>query len=220
MSRHKLKKFAENQARHNIIQPGKELFEKIKGNWRPLYFKNRNPLILELGCGRGEYTLGMARLQPESNFIGVDIKGDRIWKGGKTADLEQLDNVAFLRTKVQSLENFFQVDEADEIWLTFPDPRPKKRDIKRRMTHPRFMEIYRRILRPGGRLHLKTDNDTLYNYTLETVPQLDAVGQLQHTDDLYRSDLVSPLLEIRTHYENLFSEQGYSIKYLTFVFEG
>jgi tRNA (guanine-N7-)-methyltransferase len=220
MSRYKLKKFAENEARANIIQPGKALFEKIKGNWHALYFNNDNPLILELGSGSGEYTLGMARIQPEKNFIGVDIKGDRLWMGGKTADLDQLAIVAFLRTKVQSLDHFFDENEADEIWLTFPDPRPKKRDIKRRMTHPRFMDIYRRVLKPGGRVHLKTDNLGLYHYTLEVVPHLESASQLQYTEDLYQSDLLNPLLEIRTHYENLFAEQGFNIKYLTFVFEG
>ncbi len=219
MSRHKLKKFAENEARGNIIQPGKELFEKIKGHWRTLYFGNEHPLVLELGCGRGEYSIGMARLHPERNFVGVDIKGDRIWKGGKTADRENLTNVAFLRTQVQLLDQFFEPGEADEIWLTFPDPRPKKRDIKRRMTHPRFLEIYRRILKPGGRVHLKTDNDILFDYTLETVDRMEGIGQLQHSHDLYQSDLINPLLEIRTHYEELFSEQGFRIKYLTFLFD-
>jgi tRNA (guanine-N7-)-methyltransferase len=217
MSRHKLKKFAENEARSNIIQPGKPLFEQIKGNWRAYYFKNDRPLILELGCGRGEYTVGMARLHSDQNYVGVDIKGDRIWKGSKTAEQESLGNVAFLRTQVQSLEDFFGTGEADEIWLTFPDPRPKKSDLKRRMTHPRFMEIYRSILRPGGRLHLKTDNDILFEFTLEVLSSLKGVAELQFSRDLYRSELLGPELQIKTHYENLFAEQGFTIKYLTFL---
>lgn len=219
MSRRKLKKFTENAARKNVIQPGKDLFNKIKGNWRTLYFENENPLILELGCGRGEYTVGMARLSPEKNFIGVDIKGDRVWKGSKTAESENLQNVAFLRTQVQLLSSFFENDEADEIWLTFPDPRPKISDRKRRMTHPRFMEMYRQVLKPGGRFHLKTDNQFLFEYTLEVVQSMAGVGQLRCTENLYQSKLVSPLLEIKSHYENLFSEQGFTIKYLTFVLE-
>lgn len=219
MSRQKLKKFAENQARTNVIQPGKELFNQIKGGWNELYFKNTAPLILELGCGRGEYTVGMACLNPENNYVGVDIKGDRIWKGSKTAEHEGLSNVAFLRTQVQSLDNFFAPDEADEIWLTFPDPRPKKRDIKRRMTHPRFMDIYRRLLKSGGKLHLKTDNDQLFQYTLEIVHEMTGVRALTSTDNLYQSRLMDPVLEIRTHYEVLFAEQGFSIKYLSFEFE-
>ena len=217
MSRHKLKKFAENEARSNIIQPGKELFEQIKGNWRDRYFNNDHSLIVELGCGRGEYTVGMARLHPEHNYVGVDIKGDRIWKGSKIAESEGLSNVAFLRTQVQSLEGFFDVNEVDEIWITFPDPRPKKSDVKRRMTHPRFMEIYRQILRPAGRVHLKTDNDILFDYTLEVLQSLPGVSQLEFTHNLYQSDLVGPELLIKTHYENLFAGQGFSIKYLTFL---
>lgn len=218
MSRRKLEKFSDNEKRVNVVQSGKELFGKIQGKWRSLYFTNNHPLVLELGCGRGEYTVGMARLHPEKNFIGVDIKGDRIWKGSKTAEQEDLSNVAFLRTQVQSLEKFFSPNEVDEIWLTFPDPRPKKSDVKRRMTHPRFMEIYRGIVKPGGSVHLKTDNQILYQYSLEVVRQMTGISQIQCTDNLHDSDLCNPLLEIRTHYEELFSEQGFSIKYLTFVF--
>ena len=217
MSRRKLQKFRDNQSRNNVIQEGKPLFEKIKGNWRSTYFENDHPIVLELGCGRGEYTVGMARLNPENNYIGVDIKGDRIWKGSKIAHQDNLQHVGFLRTQVQSLETFFEDGEVDEIWLTFPDPRPKKSDIKRRMTHPRFMEIYRKVLKPGGRMHLKTDNDTLYQYTMEVVEQL-AVEQLVYTDNLYQSDLLTPRLTIRTHYEELFSQQGFTIKYLSFIF--
>jgi tRNA (guanine-N7-)-methyltransferase len=195
------------------------LFNQIKGNWNQLYFKKDAPLILELGCGRGEYTVGMACLHPENNYVGVDIKGDRIWKGSKTADHQGLTNAAFLRTQVQSLDDFFEPSEADEIWITFPDPRPKKSDIKRRMTHPRFMEIYRRLLKSGGRLHLKTDNDQLYQYTLEVVHEMAGLSELKSTDNLYQSTLMDPILEIRTHYEDLFTEQGFSIKYLSFVFD-
>ncbi len=218
MGRRKLQKFSENASRTNVIQSGKDLFHNIKGHWRNQYFNNDHPIVLELGCGRGEYTLGLARSIPENNFIGVDIKGDRIWMGSKAADHEKLDNVGFLRTQIQSLDDFFEPDEVDEIWLTFPDPRPKKSDAKRRFTHPRFMEIYRRLLKPGGRVHLKTDNEGLYQYSLEIVSGLPGINQLQYVEDLYRSELINPVLEIRTHYENVFSDQGFSIKYLTFVF--
>jgi tRNA (guanine-N7-)-methyltransferase len=219
MSRDKLKKFRENEARSNIIQTGKQLFQEIKGKWRKLYFNNDHAIVLELGCGRGEYTVGMARLKPENNYIGIDIKGDRIWKGSKIATNEKLENVGFLRTQVQLLDRFFEPGEVDEIWLTFPDPRSKKSDIKRRLTHPRFMEIYQRILKPGGKIHLKTDNEILYNYTLEVVQDLSTVGQLVYTENLYQSDLLNQLLEIKTHYEILFADQGYSIRYLSFVFK-
>lgn len=218
MGRRKLKKFSENVVRTNVIQSGKELFKKIKGNWRTLYFKNDHPLVLELGCGRGEYTLGMARLIPENNFIGVDIKGDRIWMGSAAADHEKLNNVGFLRTQVQLLDDFFGLDEVDEIWITFPDPRPKKSDIRRRLTNSRFMEIYRRLLKPGGRVHLKTDNEQLYQYTLELVSGLPGIERLQYSEDLYQSTLINPVLAINTHFEKKFSGQGFTIKYLTFVF--
>ncbi len=218
MGRRKLKKFSENATRTNVIQSGKELFQKVKGNWGALYFKNDHPVVLELGCGRGEYTLGMARLIPENNFIGVDIKGDRIWMGSAAADHEKLNNVGFLRTQVQLLDDFFGLDEVDEIWITFPDPRPKKSDIRRRLTNSRFMEIYRRLLKPGGRVHLKTDNEQLYQYTLELVTGLPGIERLQCTEDLYQSTLINPVLAIKTHYEKKFSNQGFAIKYLTFVF--
>jgi len=218
MGRRKLQKFTENVARANVIQSGKELFQKVKGNWGTLYFKNDHPIVLELGCGRGEYTLGLAQLTPENNFIGVDIKGDRIWMGSEAADQEKLDNVGFLRTQVQLLGDFFDLDEVDEIWITFPDPRPKKSDIRRRLTNPRFMEIYRRLLKPGGKVHLKTDNEQLYQYTLEVITGLPGIDELLYTEDLYHSELINPALAIRTHYEQKFSDQGFTIKYLTFVF--
>jgi tRNA (guanine-N7-)-methyltransferase len=216
MSRRKLQKFKENETRANIIQPGKDLFGSIKGNWSKLFFKNDQPIILELGCGRGEYTIGMARLNQEINYVGVDIKGDRIWKGGKIAEAERLSNVGFLRTQIQSLENFFMEGEVREIWLTFPDPRPKKSDLKRRLTHPRFMEIYRRLVAPVGTIHLKTDNAILFNYSLEVVQELEGVQATVYSRDLYQSDLLTPELAIKTHYEVLFAEQGYKIKYLRF----
>ncbi len=173
-------------------------------------------LVIELGCGRGEYTVGMARMDSKKNYVGVDIKGDRIWKGSKIAEAEGLTQVAFLRTKIQDLEAFFERDEVTEIWITFPDPRPKKRDIKRRLTHPRFLETYRRILVPDGRVHLKTDNDIFFSYTLETVKDYPGVQDLIYTHDLYQSDLLDDILAIPTHYEELFSRDGQTIKYLSF----
>lgn len=219
MSRQKQKKFTENEARDNVIQPGKSLFEQVKGHWNKIFFGKENPLVVELGCGRGEYTVGMARLNPGNNYIGVDIKGDRIWKGSKTASEESLENVGFLRTQVQSLDDFFEPNEIDELWITFPDPRPKKRDIKRRMTHPRFLDIYQRLLKPGGKVHLKTDNELFYNYTLEVIQMSSATTLVKSTDNLYQSNLVNPVLQIRTHYEELFANQGFSIKYLCFGFD-
>ena len=137
MARQKRKKFAENELRDNIVQPGKEKFGQLKSRWGEVQFGNDNPIVLELGCGRGEYTVGLARLFPDKNFIGVDIKGDRMFKGSKAAEEEGLENVAFLRIMIQDIEEHFAENEVDEIWVTFPDPRPKKRDAKRRHTSPR-----------------------------------------------------------------------------------
>jgi len=175
--------------------------------------------VVELGCGRGEYTVGMARLNPQRNYVGVDMKGDRIWKGSKTAEAEKLFHVAFLRTQVQALTDFFAPQECDEIWITFPDPRPKKRDIKRRMVHPRFLELYKNILKTSGWVHLKTDNDILFDYALEVLQQRNDIINLQHTRDVYNQKDLDPVLTITTHYEQLFANQGHSIKYLKFQFQ-
>ena len=216
--RRKQEKFRENEQRTNVIQTGKPLFEKIKGRWRELYFLNQHKIVVELGCGRGEYTVALGQMYPQHNFIGVDIKGDRIWKGSKTADALGLKNVAFLRTQVQLLEEFFAPQEIDEIWITFPDPRPKKRDVKRRMLHPRFLEIYRPLIKPGGTVHLKTDNQIFFDYSLEVLASYPGVKELQYSHDIYQSDLMFDALHIKTHYEQVFSEQGFTIKYLQFQF--
>lgn len=216
--RRKQEKFKENEQRTNVIQPGKPLFEVIKGQWYPQYFKREAPLVVELGCGRGEYTVGMARLNPQQNYVGVDMKGDRIWKGSKTAEAENLAHVAFLRTQVQALTDFFAPQECHEIWITFPDPRPKKRDIKRRMVHPRFLELYKAILKSSGWVHLKTDNSILFDYALEVLQQREDIINLEYTRDVYLQKDLDPVLTITTHYEQLFANQGHSIKYLKFQF--
>lgn len=205
--------------RDNVIEPGKELFTQIKGRWNELYFKNAKPITLELACGRGEYTIGMARLFPERNFIGVDIKGDRIWKGSSIAHEENLSNVAFLRTHILVIENFFSPDEVNEIWLTFPDPRPRKRDAKRRLTNSRFLEMYKRLLQPNGYVRFKTDNTGLFNYSLEELSQRDDLKDFKLTHDLYESELRPECFEIKTRYEELFASKGEKIKYLRFQFK-
>jgi tRNA (guanine-N7-)-methyltransferase len=214
----KLERFEIIAGRENVIQPGKEIYGQIKGSWNELYFKNSNPITIELACGRGEYTIGLARLFPERNFIGVDIKGDRIWKGSTLAAENNLRNVGFLRTHILMIENFFNPGEVDEIWLTFPDPRPRKRDCKRRLTSPRYLEIYKALLRSGGTVRLKTDNTGLFEYSLEEIRgRVDATG-LEVTHDLYDSALRPECFEIRTRYEELFAGQGEKIKYLRFGF--
>lgn len=218
MSRSKTAKFDYNKTAPNVIEPEKELYDKIKGNWNSVFFKNDNPIILEVGCGKGEYTVGMAEKFPNKNFIGSDIKGDRICVGSRNAIEKELHNVGFMRTQIQQIENFFTPNEVDEIWITFPDPRPKDRDIKRRLSGPSFMEIYESILKPNGIVHFKTDSLPLFEYTLEEVlPNLD-VKNLVSTKDLYESDLLDDIRGIKTHYEKLFSAKGFKINYLRFNF--
>jgi tRNA (guanine-N7-)-methyltransferase len=216
--RSKIKRFSDNQERDNVIEPDKEIAKAIKGNWRQLHFKNDHPIVVELACGRGEYTIGMAKLFPEKNFIGVDIKGDRIWKGSSIAIEENLTNAAFLRTKILMIENFLEPDEVDEIWITFPDPRPRKRDIRRRLTSPRFLEIYKSLMKPGSKLYLKTDNIQLFEYTLEVLQSRDDVINLEYTCDLYNSPMAPEAFDIKTKYEKKFHAEGEDIKFLRFQF--
>jgi tRNA (guanine-N7-)-methyltransferase len=216
MGRRKLDKFKDNEASWNVIQPGKKVFDHIKGKWNPVFFKNDNPLVLELACGKGEYTIGLARLFPEKNIIGVDIKGSRIWKGSRTAESEGLSNAAFLRIQIQNLDQYFEENEINEIWITFPDPRPRDRDERRRLTHPRFLDMYRKILHPGGWVNLKTDNEGLFNYSLDILSKEKFINHLEFTRDLYRSGLIAHHHGIQTTYEKRFLEAMIPIKYLRF----
>ena len=216
--RKKLRRFEENAQRRNVVEPGKPLFETIKGKWKEKQFKNDNPITLELACGRGEYTVGLAQHSNASNFIGIDIKGDRIWKGSSHADTLGLEHVAFLRTKIHDLLNFFAPGEVSEIWLTFPDPRPRDRDIKRRLTNPRFLDMYKEVLEPEGWFRFKTDNTGLFEYTLEVLAERNDIRNLEFTKDLYNSPLNAEHFGIKTKYEKMFSEAGEKIKYLKFRF--
>ncbi len=217
--RGKKNRYAYNESASNIIQAGKPLFEKVKGNWSDLYFKNQNPIVLELACGRGEYTLGLAQQFPTKNFIGVDIKGDRLWKGSSMAIAKELSNVAFLRTFIHDLDKYFDTDEVSEIWITFPDPRPKDKDEKRRLTSERFLNLYQSVLQPDGWLKLKTDSTSLFEYTLELLQNRSDVKDLTYTQNLDESSLISDHFGITTHYERLFSSQGEKIKYLKTRFD-
>ncbi len=214
----KQERFRAIEEYRNVVEPSKPLYENIKGKWRSEYFKNENPITLELACGRGEYTIGLARLFPERNYIGVDIKGERIWKGSTLALQEQLTNACFLRTQILTIENFFEPREVDEIWLTFPDPRPRKRDVKRRLTSPRFMAMYKTLLKKGGYLRLKTDNTSLYEYTCEQIRERSDVDDFAFTDAVYNSPLENECFGIKTRYEQEFTEKGEKIKYLRFRF--
>lgn len=216
--KNKRKRFEIVAGRDNVIEPGKELYLAIKGKWAEKYFHNDNPITVELACGRGEYTTGLAALHPQRSYIGVDIKGDRIWKGSTIAVEQGLSNVGFLRTMISHLEGFFAPGEIDELWMTFPDPRPKKRDVKRRLTSPDFVAIYKRLLKPGGFFRLKTDNTAFFDYTLEQLASRSDIADLKYTHDLYASELRAECFDIRTRYELMFAGKGEKIKYLRFRF--
>lgn len=214
----KLERFKIIEERTNVIERSKDIYENIKGKWRSDYFKNDNPITVELACGRGEYTIGLAARFPERNYIGVDIKGERIWKGSTLAVEQNLTNVAFLRTPILLIENFFSQGEIDEVWTTFPDPRPRKRDVKRRLTSPRYLEIYKRLMKKGSYFRLKTDNSPLFDYTLEEAKSRDDIYDLQYTNNLYQSDYRGECFDIKTKYEEQFASKGETIKYLRFRF--
>ncbi len=217
--KNKLFRFAVIAERDNVVEPGKELFNKIRGHWNELYFGNQHPITIELACGRGEYSVALAKLFPDRNHVGVDIKGDRIWKGSTLALEQQLTNIGFLRTNILNVDFFFANQEVDEIWLTFPDPRPKKRDIKRRLTHGRFLDLYKKILRPNGFLRLKTDNTGLFQYSLEELQSRNDICDLAFTEDIYASQLRAECFDIKTRYEEMFASKGEKIKYLRFRFK-
>ena len=218
MPRAKLKRFDENKSLPNLLQEGKEGFDDLKGTWNSAHFKNDLPITIEMGCGKGEYTIGLAREFKDRNFIGVDIKGDRLWTGSKQAIDENLHQVAFLRTLIHNIDGFFAPEEIDSIWITFPDPRPKDRDIKRRLTSPRFLEMYKTMLNPKGNVYFKTDNTDLFEYTLEVLNERKDILDLHFTFDLYGSEYVDDHYGIKTNFEQKYLDLGTKIKYLKFRF--
>lgn len=213
MGKDKLKRFAELETFSNVVQ----IVPKFRGTWNTNYFKNSNPIVLELGCGRGEYTVNLSKLYPHKNFIGIDIKGARIWRGAKTGIEENINNMAFLRIEIEKLEEHFEKEEVDEIWITFPDPQPQISREKKRLTYDRFLMMYKNILKPNGIVHLKTDNDGLYEYTLEKIKEFN-FKIIQHTADLYQEPWLDELLSIQTTYEKIYRDKGKNINYLKFQF--
>ena len=190
----------------------------LKGRWHSDYFKNPNPIVLELGCGKGEYTIGLSENNQSKNYIGVDIKGNRIWVGAKYAIENNLNNVAFLRTRIDFIEHCFLENEIDEIWITFPDPQPQSTRKRSRLTNPLFLNRYKKILKKGGLIHLKTDSTSLYEYTLQVIEENKNLIIWQ-TDNLYQNcpDNRQELIQIKTHYEKLFTDKGENIKYICFT---
>jgi tRNA (guanine-N7-)-methyltransferase len=189
----------------------------LKGKWRSDYFKNDHPIILELGCGKGEYTVGLATKHPEKNYIGVDIKSNRIWTGATQALEAGMKNVGFLRTRIDFIEHCFSANEVDEIWITFPDPQPQKTRERKRLTHNLFTNRYKKFLKPGGIVHLKTDSSSFYDYTLKVIEE-NKFPLIWHTNDLYKNCPADrqELITIKTYYEKLFTEKGEDIKYVCF----
>jgi tRNA (guanine-N7-)-methyltransferase len=214
MSRRKLEHYEFSAKADNVIEAAKPLYTTVKGKWNELYFKNNNPIVLELACGKGEYTIGLGSQFPDKNFIGVDIKGDRIARGSLAATQAKLSNVAFLRAGIQYSDEFFSEKEVDEIWLVHPDPQVRDRDANKRLTNFRFLEMYSRFLKKDGMFYLKTDSSFLYDYTLETISSSALFEIVQHTDNLYDSSLLSEHFGVKTHYEQIFVGKGYSIKYI------
>ncbi|MDR5589301.1 tRNA (guanosine(46)-N7)-methyltransferase TrmB [Christiangramia sp. SM2212] len=219
-SKNKLKRFRENEKFDNVIQPSREeltdnLFE-LKGNWSEKFFKNDHPVVLELGCGKGEYTVELARQNPEKNFVGIDIKGARFWRGAKTALEEGLNNVAFVRTQIELIEYIFAADEVSEIWITFPDPQIKYKRTKHRLTNTEFLQRYKNILKNDGIMHLKTDSEFMHGYTLGL---LHGEGHeiLYAHHDIYKNEY-SPkeVTGIQTFYEKQYLEKGKPITYIRF----
>lgn len=219
MGKNKLARWKELESFDNVIQPEiDDVSHKdhpIKGNWRKTLFKNENPLILELGCGKGEYTVGLAARFPENNYIGIDIKGARMWRGAKTANETNLPNVAFLRTRIEFINSFFAEDEVNEIWITFPDPHPGARNANKRLSSPQFLNSYRQFLKNNGIVHLKTDNTELFRYTQSLIGK-NGLEFIVNTENLYSGEFSDEILAIRTHYESLFLKEGMDIKYLSF----
>ena len=215
MGKDKLRRFAEIETFANVYQL--DAGKALKGNWSNMHFKNTAPLVLELACGKGEYTVNLAQLFPEKNFIGIDYKGNRIWRGAKTAIEEGIDNVAFLRIQIEHILDYFDTAEVSEIWITFPDPQPQVSREKKRLTAPRFLEKYKVILQESAPINLKTDNDDFYAFTLETIDQLGLKLHVR-TEDLYRSDLVDEVLSIKTYYEKKYLTHNKNINYVRFSF--
>ncbi len=217
MGKNKLKKFGEMEQMECVFQYPYGVLSRegfpLKGRWNSDYFHNDGPIVLELGCGKGEYTVGLARRFPHKNFIGIDIKGARMWTGAKAATLEGFGNVAFVRTNIELLSHFFAPGEVSEIWITFPDPQMKK--VRKRLTSTTFLNLYRTVLADGGMVRLKTDSPFLYTYT-RLLTELNGIVPEVNTDDLYHSGLADDILQIRTYYEQQWLARGLTIKYLAF----
>ncbi|MFI3262589.1 MAG: tRNA (guanosine(46)-N7)-methyltransferase TrmB [Rikenellaceae bacterium] len=225
MGKDKLKRFQETLTFKCMVQPKfEEVYKtdyKLKGNWRNDFFKNDNPVILELGCGRGEYTVGLGTMYPDKNFIGIDIKGARMWRGAKTAETEGMKNIGFLRTRIEFIDSFFAENEVDEVWITFADPQLKKNRALKRLTSSRFLAMYAKFLKTDGYVNLKTDSDHLHNYT-KAICEHNSLKQTVVCDDIYNNmeSMSSDVISLQTTYETKFLKVNKNITFLKFMLEG
>lgn len=211
MAKNKLRKYAEYESFPNCF----DATCNLKGRWKSDFFKNDHPLILELACGKGDYTVNLAKLYPQHNFLGVDRKGSRMWRGAKTALDDDIQNMAFLRIMIETLDQYFEHHEVDEIWITFPDPQPREGKSKKRLTSSRFIKMYRSILPENGIIHLKTDSDLLYDFTLETAAE-EGLEIFEQHPNIYSWPDRPDVLNIKTFYENIWLSEGKTIKYIRF----
>jgi tRNA (guanine-N7-)-methyltransferase len=211
----KLRRFAEIDTFSNVLQL--DAGKQFKGGWAKDFFKNDKPVVLELACGKGEYTVNLGQLFPQKNFIGIDYKGNRIWRGAKTALEDGVANVGFLRIQIEMILDYFGDGEVDEIWITFPDPQPQISREKKRLTSPRFLDKYKQILKPGGCVNLKTDNDDFYAFTEEKVNELGLKAHIK-TENLYISEYADEVLSIKTYYEKKYLQHNKNINYIKFSF--
>ena len=209
--KNKLERYEFNKNSSFIIQDGKTLFSKTKGRWS-IIFKNNNPIYLELGCGNGDYTISNSKNYPNYNFIGIDIKGSRLWKGAKYLENNNVKNALFLRIQIENILDFFDENEVKEIIISFPDPRPKKRDVKKRLTNLKFLDLYHKIILNGGKLMLKTDDKDLFDYSIDQIKD-SKFKQLKYSDNLYSSNEFEYIKDVKTKYEKKFLDQGKTIKF-------
>jgi len=219
VTKRKLSRFAENKTFAHLFEPTYfQLLEgfPLKGKWKSDFFKNNNPIVVELGCGKGEFTVGLASKYPDKNFVGLDMKGARMWRGAKTTLENTLTNVAFVRCHIELIENLFDIGEVSEIWITFPDPQPQTGRIKKRLTSPRFLNRFRNIAEKGCIIHLKTDNTGFYEFTRQIIKDQN-LELLFETDDVDKKPAHEDAVTIRTFYEEMFRSKGETIKYLEFV---
>ena len=211
MAQKKLLRFTQIKSFSNVL----EYPENMQGNWKD-FFNNNNPIVLELACGKGEYTVGLSALYPEKNFIGVEIKGNRLWAGAKISLANKTINVAFLRTQIDKINQYFKINEVEEIWITFPDPHLRKSKARKRLTHPKFLRLYKQIIKPDGLIHLKTDSPDLYYFTKMVIALYD-LKIVTDYNNLYEEKDIKPDLKIKTHYESLDIAKSNTVFYLCFL---